>query len=113
NNNASTLSDGIDMLTSGSMTGFIASGNTILCPASNKGISLEVAGSGSISDISLRGNIIYNATTKIYVSPAATGWDMLTKNTRFDLSGVQNGTQLFELSRNRVTQFLNNAWYDG
>ncbi|EFF5042337.1 phage tail protein [Escherichia coli] len=113
NNNISTLSDGIDMLTSGSMTGFIATGNTILCPASNKGISLEVAGSGSISDISLRGNIIYNATTKIYVSPAATGWDMLTKNTRFDLSGVQNGTQLFELSRNRVTQFLNNAWYDG
>lgn len=113
NNNISTLSDGINMLTSGSMTGFIASGNTILCPASNKGISLEVTGSGSISDISLRGNIIYNATTKIYVSPAATGWDMLTKNTRFDLSGVQNGTQLFELSRNRVTQFLNNAWYDG
>ncbi|MDM1185314.1 phage tailspike protein [Escherichia coli] len=113
NNNISTLSDGINMLTSGSMTGFIASGNTILCPTSNIGISLEVIGSGSISDISLRGNIIYNATTKIYVSPAATGWDMLTKNTRFDLSGVQNGTQLFELSRNRVTQFLNNAWYDG
>lgn len=113
NNNISTLSDGINMLTSGSMTGFIASGNTILCPTSNIGISLEVTGSGSISDISLRGNIIYNATTKIYVSPAATGWDMLTKNTRFDLSGVQNGTQLFELSRNRVTQFLNNAWYDG
>lgn len=113
NNNISTLSDGIDMLTSGSMTGFIATGNTILCPASNKGISLEVSGSGSISDISLRGNIIYNATTKIYVSPAATGWDMLTKNTRFDLSGVQNGTQLFELSRNRVTQFLNGTWYDG
>ncbi|MGT7993879.1 phage tailspike protein [Escherichia coli] len=113
NNNISTLSDGINMLTSGSMTGFIASGNTILCPTSNIGISLEVTGSGSISDISLRGNIIYNATTKIYVSPSATGWDMLTKNTRFDLSGVQNGTQLFELSRNRVTQFLNNAWYDG
>ncbi|MDZ8469699.1 phage tailspike protein [Escherichia coli] len=113
NNNISTLSDGIDMLTSGALSGFIATGNTILCPASNKGISLEVTGSGSISDISLRGNIIYNATTKIYVSPAATGWDMLTKNTRFDLSGVQNGTQLFELSRNRVTQFLNNAWYDG
>ncbi|AMM43477.1 tail spike protein [Enterobacteria phage ECGD1] len=112
NNNISTLSDGIDMLTSGSMTGFIATGNTILCPASNKGISLEVTGSGSISDISLRGNIIYNATTKIYVSPAATGWDMLTKNTRFDLSGVQNGTQLFELSRNRVTQFLNGIWVD-
>ncbi|MGT6041885.1 phage tailspike protein [Escherichia coli] len=113
NNNISTLSDGINMLTSGSMTGFIASGNTILCPTSNIGISLEVTGSGSISDISLRGNIIYNATTKIYVSPSATGWDMLTKNTRFELSGVQNGTQLFELSRNRVTQFLNNAWYDG
>ncbi|ECT7523627.1 right-handed parallel beta-helix repeat-containing protein [Salmonella enterica] len=113
NNNAYTLSDGIDMLTSGYLAGFIASGNTILCPASNKGISLEVTGSGSISDLRLRGNIIYNATTKIYVSPAATGWDMLTKNTRFDLSGVQNGTQLFELSRNRVTQFLNNAWYDG
>ncbi|EED0776993.1 phage tailspike protein [Escherichia coli] len=113
NNNISTLSDGIDILTSGALSGFIASGNTILCPASNKGISLEVSGSGSISDIRLRGNIIYNATTKIYVSPAATGWDMLTKNTRFDLSGVQNGTQLFELSRNRVTQFLNNAWYDG
>lgn len=112
NNNISTLSDGINMLTSGSMTGFIASGNTILCPASNKGISLEVTGSGSISDISLRGNIIYNATTKIYVSPAATGWDMLTKNTRFDLSGVQNGTQLFELSKNRVTQFLNGIWVD-
>ncbi|MDN0681746.1 phage tail protein [Escherichia coli] len=113
NNNISTLSDGIDMLTSGSLAGFIASGNTILCPASNKGISLEVYGAGSISDLRLRGNIIYNATTKIYVSPAATGWDMLTTNTRFDLSGVQNGTQLFELSRNRVTQFLNNAWYDG
>ncbi|EKE0769086.1 phage tail protein, partial [Salmonella enterica subsp. enterica serovar Alachua] len=113
NNNAYTLSDGIDMLTSGYLAGFIASGNTILCPASNKGISLEVTGSGSISDLRLRGNIIYNATTKIYVSPAATGWDMLTKNTRYDLSGVANGTQLFELSRNRVTQFLNNAWYDG
>lgn len=112
NNNISTLSDGIDMLTSGSMTGFIATGNTILCPVSNKGISLEVSGSGSISDISLRGNIIYNATTKIYVSPAATGWDMLTKNTRFDLSEVQNGTQLFELSRNRVIQFLNGIWVD-
>lgn len=113
NNNISTLSDGINMLTSGSMTGFIATGNTILCPASNKGISLEVTGSGSISDINLRGNIIYNATTKIYVSPAATGWDMLTKNSRTDLTGVQNGTQLFELSRNRVTQFLNGIWYDG
>ncbi|ENE6160124.1 phage tail protein, partial [Escherichia coli] len=113
NNNISTLLDGIDILTSGSLAGFIASGNTILCPASNKGISLEVYGAGSISDLRLRGNIIYNATTKIYVSPAATGWDMLTTNTRFNLSGVQNGTQLFELSRNRVTQFLNNAWYDG
>ncbi|EKD5247865.1 right-handed parallel beta-helix repeat-containing protein [Salmonella enterica subsp. enterica serovar Alachua] len=113
NNNAYTLSDGIDILTSGPLAGFIASGNTILCPASNKGISLEVTGSGSISNIRLRGNIIYNATTKIYVSPAATGWDMLTKNSRYDLSGVANGTQLFELSRNRVTQFLNNAWYDG
>lgn len=112
NNNIYTLSDGINMLTSGSMTGFIASGNTILCPASNKGISLEVTGLGSISDISLKGNIIPLSTTKMYVSPAATGWDMLTKNTRSDLSGVQNGTQLFELSRNRVTQFLNGTWDD-
>ncbi|EAW8702440.1 phage tail protein [Salmonella enterica] len=113
NNNISTLSDGIDMLTSGSMSGIVFSENTILCPSSNKGISLEVTGSGSISDIRLPDNVIYNATTKIYVTPSATGWGMLTKNSRADLSGVQNGTQLFELSRNRVTQFLNNAWYDG
>ncbi|EEP9361168.1 phage tail protein [Salmonella enterica subsp. enterica] len=113
NNNISTLSDGIDMLTSGSMSGIVFSANTILCPSANKGISLEVTGSGSISDIRLPDNVIYNATTKIYVTPSATGWGMLTKNSRADLSGVQNGTQLFELSRNRVTQFLNNAWYDG
>ncbi len=113
NNNTSTLSDGIDMLTSGAMSGIVFSENTILCPSANKGISLEVTGSGSISDIRLPDNVIYNATTKIYVTPSATGWGMLTKNSRADLSGVQNGTQLFELSRNRVTQFLNNAWYDG
>ncbi|ECU6127860.1 right-handed parallel beta-helix repeat-containing protein [Salmonella enterica subsp. enterica serovar Alachua] len=113
NNNIYTLSDGIDMLTSGSMSGIVFSANTILCPSANKGISLEVTGSGSISDIRLPDNVIYNATTKIYVTPSATGWGMLTKNSRADLSGVQNGTQLFELSRNRVTQFLNNAWYDG
>lgn len=112
NNNIYTLLDGIDILTSGSLAGFIASGNTILCPASSKGISLEVYGAGSISDLRLRGNIIYNATTKIYVTPSATGWDMLTKNSRSDLSGVQNGTQLFELSRNRITQFLNGTWDD-
>ncbi|EBK7003214.1 phage tail protein [Salmonella enterica] len=113
NNNIYTLSDGIDMLTSGSMSGIVFSANTILCPSANKGISLEATGSGSISDIRLPDNVIYNATTKIYVTPSATGWGMLTKNSRADLSGVQNGTQLFELSRNRVTQFLNNAWYDG
>ncbi|EJI4857408.1 right-handed parallel beta-helix repeat-containing protein [Salmonella enterica] len=113
NNNAYTLSDGIDMLTSGAMSGIVFSANTILCPSANKGISLEVTGSGSISDIRLPDNVIYNATTKIYVTPSATGWGMLTKNSRADLSGVQNGTQLFELSTNRVTQFLNNAWYDG
>lgn len=113
NNNISTLSDGIDMLTSGSMSGIVFSANTILCPSANKGISLEVTGSGSISDIRLPDNVIYNATTKIYVTPSATGWGMLTKNSRADLPWVQNGTQLFELSRNRVTQFLNNAWYDG
>lgn len=113
NNNASTLSDGIEILTSGAMSGIVFSANTILCPSANKGISLEVTGSGSISDIRLPDNVIYNATTKIYVTPSATGWVMLTKNSRTDLSGVQNGTQLFELSRNRVTQFLNNAWYDG
>ncbi|EHN6576550.1 right-handed parallel beta-helix repeat-containing protein [Salmonella enterica subsp. enterica serovar Anecho] len=113
NNNISTLSDGIDMLTSGSMSGIVFSANTILCPSANKGISLEVTGSGSISDIRLPDNVIYNATTKIYVTPSATGWGMLTKNSRAELPLVQNGTQLFELSRNRVTQFLNNAWYDG
>ncbi|HGG3747643.1 TPA: phage tailspike protein [Salmonella enterica subsp. enterica serovar Adelaide] len=113
NNNASTLSDGIEILTSGAMSGIVFSANTILCPSANKGISLEVTGSGSISDIRLPDNVIYNAITKIYVTPSATGWVMLTKNSRTDLSGVQNGTQLFELSRNRVTQFLNNAWYDG
>ncbi|ECI7188885.1 phage tail protein, partial [Salmonella enterica subsp. enterica serovar Adelaide] len=113
NNNAYTLGAGIEIITSGGLSEVFMTGNNILCPASSIGISLEVTGAGSIQNLRLRGNIIPMSTTKIYVSSAAIGWDMLTKNNRTELSGVQNGTQLFELSKNRVTQFLNNAWYDG
>ncbi|EDS7006387.1 phage tail protein [Salmonella enterica subsp. diarizonae] len=110
NNNAYTLGSGIEILTSGLLSEVIMTGNSLLCPASSIGIYLEITRDGAITNLNLRGNIIALATNKIYVSPSATGWDSLTRNTRSQISVAYNGMQLFELSTNRNIQYLNNGW---
>ncbi|EAU4679559.1 phage tail protein [Salmonella enterica] len=110
NNNAYTLGSGIEILTSGLLSEVIMTGNSLLCPASSIGIYLEITRDGAITNLNLRGNIIALATNKIYVSPSATGWDSLTRNTRSQISVAYNGMQLFELSTNSNIQYLNNGW---
>ncbi|EAQ9338155.1 right-handed parallel beta-helix repeat-containing protein, partial [Salmonella enterica] len=110
NNNAYTLGSGIEIVTSGLLSEVIMTGNSLLCPASSIGIYLEVTMDGAITNLNLRGNIIPLATNKIYVSPSATGWDTLTRNTRSQISVAYNGMQLFELSTNSNIQYLNNGW---
>lgn len=110
NNNAYTLESGIEIVTSGLLSEVIMTGNSLLCPASSIGIYLEITADGAITNLNLRGNIIPIATNKIYVSPSATGWDTLTRNTRSQISVAYNGMQLFELSTNSNIQYLNNGW---
>ncbi|WGO83062.1 hypothetical protein [Arsenophonus apicola] len=87
-------------------------GNTLLCPVERNGILIGGSGEGSVNALYLNGNTIPLSTVKIIVPPSTTGWNSLTRNTRYDIPQAYEGMQLFELSSNKIIQYLNESWRD-
>jgi hypothetical protein len=87
----------------------VISENVIETPSGNEGVYIQL-NSGYVRNLNVSGNIIPTSTTKIFVTSAATGWGAPTYNSRSDVAVPVAGQFIFELSTNKIIQYLSGAW---
>jgi hypothetical protein len=110
NNSSTTTGRGIDWLAFGTgIEKVVITGNTFNTPSGDEGVYIQLS-SGYVRNVNLAGNIIPAATTKMYLTPAATGLDISTFNLRADVAVPVAGQVIFELSTNKQIQYLSGAW---